>query len=132
MQSQDQSDAYTAILTCLDAIESRARDHAQCMADMMGATATLQSLVGPLVADHPTIQAALNDVPVYKGYVDATFAQADKFVKDSFAGVETRFTNICQQIAIDQATDLSMQSRMTESMPILNGSYLLSLRFRGR
>ena len=43
MQSQDQSDAYTAILTRLDAIESRSRDHAQCMADMMGATATLQS-----------------------------------------------------------------------------------------
>ena len=47
MQSQDQSDAYTAILTRLDAIESRHRDHAQCMADMMGATATRQSLVDP-------------------------------------------------------------------------------------
>ena len=74
VQSQDLSDAYTAILTRLDAIEARSRDHAQCMEDMMGAMATRQSLVDPLTANHPTTQAALNGVPVYKRYVDTRFA----------------------------------------------------------
>ena len=114
MQSQDQSDAYAAVLTRLDACESRSRDHAQCMADMMGATATLQSLVDPLLHDHPVIQVALNDVPVYKARVDATLAQADKYVKGQFSELETRLDNICSQIAIDQSTSQTMQAHMKE------------------
>ena len=64
--------------------------------------------------DHPTIQAALNDVPVYKTRVDATLAQADKYVKGQFNDVESRLDNICSQIAIDQSGTLAMQAHIKE------------------